>query len=155
MIINWEALRTHSRLTAFGSHALKKCVECGGSGTVKQAQCEVHERELNEMDYGAVVADEVHKAKDPNCMQTRALWAASGDAKIRFGLTGTPIANDPTELWPILHWVDEPGVARQDRLGEPADRLRLQHLGRAWRSTGSSPAWRPSSGPPSTRTCAG
>jgi SNF2 family DNA or RNA helicase len=106
LIINWEALRTHSRLTAFGSHALKKCVECGGSGTVKQAQCEVHERELNEIDFGAVVADECHKGKDPNSMQTRALWAASGDAPIRFGLTGTPIANDPTELWPILHWMD-------------------------------------------------
>jgi SNF2 family DNA or RNA helicase len=106
VIINWEALRTHSRLTAFGSHALKKCVECGGSGTVKQAQCEVHERELNEMEYSAIVADEVHKAKDPNSMQTRALWAASGNTEIRFGLTGTPIANDPTELWPILHWMD-------------------------------------------------
>jgi SNF2 family DNA or RNA helicase len=107
IIVNWEGLRGHSRLLSFGSHALKRCVECGGSGTVKQAQCEVHERELNEIDFGAVVADEVHKAKDPHSLQTRALWAASGDAPIRFGLTGTPIANDATELWPILHWLDE------------------------------------------------
>jgi SNF2 family DNA or RNA helicase len=107
VVINWEALRTHSRLLAFGSHALKKCVECGGSGTVKQAQCEVHVRELNEIDFVAVIADECHRAKDPHSMQTRALWAASGDARIRFGLTGTPIANDPTDLWPILHWLDD------------------------------------------------
>jgi SNF2 family DNA or RNA helicase len=107
IVINWEALRGHSRLLSFGPHALKRCSECGGSGTVKQAQCEVHERELNEIDFGAIVADEVHKAKDPHSLQTRALWAASGDTPIRFGLTGTPIANDATELWPVLHWVDE------------------------------------------------
>lgn len=106
VIINWESLRIHSRLTAFGSHALKRCSECGGSGTVKQAQCEVHERELNEIDFVAVVADECHKAKDPHSAQTRALWAASGDAEIRIGMTGTPIANDPTEMWPVLHWMD-------------------------------------------------
>ncbi len=105
-IINWQSLRIHSRLLAFGSHALAKCVECGGSGTVKQAQCEVHLRELNEIDYAAVIADECHAAKDPNSKQTRALRAASGDATIRFGLTGTPIANDATELWPILNWMD-------------------------------------------------
>jgi SNF2 family DNA or RNA helicase len=105
-VVNWEALRTHSRLLAFGSHALKRCVECGGSGTVKQAQCEVHERELNEIDFVGVIADEAHKAKDPHSAQTRALWAASGDAPIRIGLTGTPIANDATELWPVLHWID-------------------------------------------------
>ena len=107
IIVNWEALRTHSRLAPYGSYALKRCVECGGSGTVSQAQCEVHEREFNTIDFGAVVADEVHRAKDPASAQTRALRAASGDAKIRFGLTGTPIANDVTELWSILHWVDE------------------------------------------------
>jgi SNF2 family DNA or RNA helicase len=106
VVINWEALRIHSRLAPYGSHALKKCVDCGGSGTVKQAQCEVHERELNEIDFAAVVADECHKAKDPTSMQTRALRASSGDTAIRFGLTGTPIANDPTELWPILNWLD-------------------------------------------------
>ena len=107
IVINWEALRVHSRLLAFGSHALKKCVECGGSGTVKQAQCETHERELNEIEFDAIIADEVHRAKDPHSQQTRALRAASGDAQIRFGLTGTPIANDPTELWPVLNWIDD------------------------------------------------
>jgi SNF2 family DNA or RNA helicase len=107
LIINWEAVRTHSRLKMFGSTALKRCVECGGSGTVKQTQCEVHEREFNTIDFGAVVADEAHRMKDPHSAQTRAVMAASGDARVRFGLTGTPIANDPTELWSLLHWMDE------------------------------------------------
>lgn len=107
LIINWEAVRTHSRLKAFGSTALKRCVECGGSGTVKQTQCETHEREFQEIDFGAVVADEAHRLKDPSSMQSRAVMAASGDARVRFALTGTPIANDPTELWSLLHWIDE------------------------------------------------
>ena len=106
IIVNWESLRAHSRLAPFGSLALRRCVECGGSGTTKQYQCEVHEREFNLIDFGAVIADEAHRAKDPKSLQTRALWAASGDAPIRFALTGTPIANDPTDIWSILHWVD-------------------------------------------------
>jgi SNF2 family DNA or RNA helicase len=107
MIINWESLRAHSRLAPYGSVALRKCAACGGTGTVKTAQCEVHAREFNGIDFGAVIADEAHRAKDPKSLQTRALWAASVGTDIRFALTGTPISNDPTELWPILHWVDD------------------------------------------------
>ena len=33
------------------------------------------------------------------------MWAATGDADIRFALTGTPIANDVLDLWSILHWL--------------------------------------------------
>jgi SNF2 family DNA or RNA helicase len=33
------------------------------------------------------------------------LWSASGDSKIRFALTGTPIANNVVDLWSILHWI--------------------------------------------------
>ena len=57
------------------------------------------------MDFKAVIADEIHRSKDPKSKQTRALWAATGDADIRFALTGTPIANDVVDLWSILHWL--------------------------------------------------
>ncbi len=69
-------------------------------------KCEVHERELNKIPFNFVVADEAHRAKDAKSKQTRALWAATGDAEYRYGLTGTPIANDASELWPLLHWLD-------------------------------------------------
>lgn len=106
-IINWEGLRTHSRLAPFGSIELKKCMDHGGlDPKVSENACHVHPRELNKFQFGAVIADEVHRAKDPNSQQTRALWAASGDAPIRIALTGTPIANDVTDLWPILHWIN-------------------------------------------------
>jgi|TARA_B110000971_G_scaffold43235_1_gene42776 SNF2 family DNA or RNA helicase len=107
-IINWESLRTHSKLLSYGSIALARCSECGGHDSkVSTARCEVHQRELNKIPFKAVIADEIHRSKDPKSKQTRALWAASGSADIRFALTGTPIANTVVDLWPILHWLDD------------------------------------------------
>lgn len=105
-VINWESLRTHSRLAPYGSIALKRCVAMGGHDeSVTEKQCEVTPRELNSIDFNAVIADEIHRSKDPKSKQTRALWAATGDADIRFALTGTPIANNVVDLWPVLHWL--------------------------------------------------
>lgn len=106
-VINWESLRSHSRLESYGSIALARCSECGGHDSrITVARCEVHKRELNAIDFKSVIADEIHRSKDPKSKQTRALWAASGNADIRFALTGTPIANTVVDLWPILHWLD-------------------------------------------------
>jgi len=106
LVINWESLRTHSRLAPYGSVALARCVECGGlNEKVTPGRCEVHVRELNEIDFKSVVADEVHRSKQPKSKQTRALWSATGKADIRFAITGTPIANDVVDLWTILHWL--------------------------------------------------
>lgn len=105
-VINWESLRTHSRLSPYGSIALTRCSQCGGHDEgVSENRCEVHIRELNLIDFKAVIADEIHRSKDPKSKQTRALWAATGEADIRFALTGTPIANDVVDLWSILHWL--------------------------------------------------
>ena len=105
-IINWESLRTHSRLAPYGSIALARCSACGGHDErVSLNRCEVHERELNQINFKSVVADEIHRSKDPKSKQTRALWSATGDAKIRFALTGTPIANNVVDMWSILHWL--------------------------------------------------
>jgi len=105
-VINWEGLRTHSRLAGYGSIALARCQFCGGHDEkVSENRCEVHPRELNNIDFKAVIADEIHRSKEAKSKQTRALWAATGDADIRFALTGTPIANDVLDLWSILHWL--------------------------------------------------
>ena len=106
-VINWESLRTHSKLLSYGSIALARCEDCGGHDSrVTLNRCEVHARELNLIDFKAVIADEIHRSKDPKSKQTRALWAATGESDIRYALTGTPIANDVVDLWPILHWLD-------------------------------------------------
>jgi len=105
-VINWESLRAHSRLAPYGSVALARCTDCGGHDErVTENRCEVHKRELNAINFKAVVADEIHRSKEPKSKQTRALWAATGDADIRYALTGTPIANDVLDLWSILHWI--------------------------------------------------
>lgn len=106
LIMNWESLRSHSRLAPYGNTALKKCQEHGGKDPkITPTKCQVHPRELNSIDFNTVIADEVHKAKDGSSQQTRALKYATGNADIRIGLTGTPIANSLVDLWSILNWL--------------------------------------------------
>ncbi len=51
-VINWESLRSHSRLSGYGSIALARCKECGGHDErVTETRCEVHLRELNNIDF--------------------------------------------------------------------------------------------------------
>lgn len=106
-VVNWESLRTHSRLAPYGNTALVKCKEHGGEDEkISATRCEIHPRELNGIEFKSVIADEIHRSKDPKAKQTRALWSATGNAGIRFALTGTPIANDVSDIWSILHWLD-------------------------------------------------
>lgn len=100
LVINWEALRLHSRLAGYGSIQLSEKEKISG--------------ELNR-EWFAVVADEAHRSKEPRAKQTRALWAASAQSHYRWALTGTPIAKNPGDLWSILHFLnpDEwPGKSR-------------------------------------------
>lgn len=90
VVVNWESLRTMSRLASYGSIAL----------TTPQKKL----GPLN-VSWGTVVADEAHRAKEPKSQQTRALWAIGNTARYRFALTGTPVANSPEDLWAVMHFV--------------------------------------------------
>lgn len=108
VIINYEGLRGHSRLSGYGSIKLKNCVDCGGlDPTVKPTSCEVHPRELNQLPFKTIILDEIHKIKDPHAKQTRAAWAIGKNPTVmrRYGLTGTVIANDPGDAWSIFHFL--------------------------------------------------
>ena len=106
-VINYESMRSHSRLAAYGSIALTRCVECGGeSEKVTATKCQTHERELNLMHFQTVIADEAHRVKDPTTQQTRALKYVAKQATFRYALTGTPIANNVVDLWSILNFID-------------------------------------------------
>lgn len=110
-VINIEAARIHSRLAPFGSVALKRCKEHGGEDSVDPSRCEVHEKELNKIPWRTLIFDEAHRGKEAKTKQTRAIWALLHGETVRFayGATGTPIANDVSELWPIMH-----GIAPED-----------------------------------------
>jgi SNF2 family DNA or RNA helicase len=105
-IINWESLRSHSRLAPYGSIKLTRCQEHGGEHPgVSENKCQVHERELNKVSWGSIIADECHRGKDPHSQQTRALWAVGAKSRFRIAMSGTPIAKDVTDLWAILHFL--------------------------------------------------
>jgi SNF2 family DNA or RNA helicase len=115
LVANWESLRGHSKLAPFGSTRLKHCTVCDpalrGDPEVeakhKQMHCERCPRELNDVGWRSIIADEAHRAKEPKAKQTRALWALRSDKTIvRLALTGTPIANAPQDLWSSLHFIN-------------------------------------------------
>lgn len=109
IIINYEGLKTHSRLAPYGSIRLKRCTDCGGDDPkVKSAQCHVHKKELNGTGViRSIVIDEAHRLKDPKSQQTRTVWAVCHDPSVtrRIAMTGTPIANHIGDLWAIMHAV--------------------------------------------------
>lgn len=113
LVTNWESLRSHSRLAPYGSIHLKRCAACGGDSNVKPTACEVHPKELNQIAWKAIIADEAHRMKSPQALQTRAAWALGhglgrpvGEApRYKIALTGTPIADTPDDLWSLLHWL--------------------------------------------------
>lgn len=46
-----------------------------------------------------------HRIKDASSKVSRALKGATGDAPFRFGLSGTPIASTPADLFSVLNWL--------------------------------------------------
>jgi len=107
IVINYEGLKAHSRLSPYGSIRLKRCPACGGDDPkVKAGQCHVHKKELNGTGViKSIVIDEAHRLKDPKSQQSRTVWAVCHDPSItrRIAMTGTPIANHIGDLWSIMH----------------------------------------------------
>jgi SNF2 family DNA or RNA helicase len=72
----------------------------------------------------AVVLDESHRIKTPNARVTRAVLALRGLAHRRYILSGTPVANKPTDLWSQALFLDD-GQA----LGATFDEFKRRYLG--------------------------
>jgi SNF2 family DNA or RNA helicase len=92
-IINYESLRTHTKL--------------GGYGSITLSPEEKRLKELNEIDWVAIIADEAHRCVDPHSKQTRALWGVAESVVPRplcIALTGTPMVNSPDDLYCLLHF---------------------------------------------------
>lgn len=94
VIINWESLRLHSRLSPYGSTRL--------------SEEERTPKELNHVEWKIVVADEGHRAANPTSKQTRALWfiGHSPSVEYRWILTGTPMTDQIDTLFSPLHFIE-------------------------------------------------
>lgn len=125
IIVNFEQTWRLSRIASYGSTRMKRCKVCDryGDERLKPAQCEVHPKELNAFDFKVVVTDEAHRIKNPQAKQTRAVWALGDGAHRRLALTGTPVANDPSDLWSIMRFVAPP---EHPTKGKFVDRYCLQ-----------------------------
>lgn len=111
-VVNFEGLRAHSRLAPYGSVRLKRCHICDpnlpDTKANAQSKCEHCKKELNFETWKTVIVDEAHRMKDPKAKQTRACWALrTAGTEYVYGLTGTAIANAPTDVWPILHMISK------------------------------------------------
>ena len=104
-IMNWESLRLHTRLAAIPGQAMKKCKEHKGDEKVTPAQCEAHLKELNDIPFRSIIADEAHNMKGVSAKKTRATIALmhGPDVKYKIALTGTPIGESVVDLWPIMY----------------------------------------------------
>ncbi|MEU8894066.1 SNF2-related protein [Streptomyces sp. NPDC048442] len=58
-------------------------------------------RQLTEISWGLVVADEAQRVKNSRIHLSRLIRSLTG---ARLALTGTPMENSPTDLWAILDW---------------------------------------------------
>ena len=100
LVINWEALRTLSRVEKWGQIELSEKERTPGP--------------LNEIPWKTFVADEVHRAKNRTALQTRALKAiangtpavGTSPCRFRWGLTGTLVSEDAAEAWSIWNLID-------------------------------------------------
>lgn len=61
------------------------------------------EKELREKYFLHIIADEAHRAKNRKAQQTRSLKRLK--CYFKTALTGTPVMNQPQDLWSILNWL--------------------------------------------------
>lgn len=93
--INWESVWRHSRLAPYGSMRLS----------------EEHRtpKELNQIPFRLVIADEAHRLQKPQSIQTRAMWhlGDSPSVEFRWALTGTPMTDQIDTIWSTLRFINK------------------------------------------------
>ena len=91
-IVNWEQLRVKQ---------IEQKLKNGG----KRKVWVLREPLFEEVTWLSIIADEIHRAKNRKSLQTRGLWRIRADEGVMLGLTGTPLMNEPSELWSLLRWL--------------------------------------------------
>lgn len=60
-------------------------------------------KELKDVKWDAIIADEAHRFKNRKAQRTKALWKIP--CRRRLALTATPWGKSPADLWAILRWL--------------------------------------------------
>jgi SWI/SNF-related matrix-associated actin-dependent regulator 1 of chromatin subfamily A len=87
-----------------------------------------HKAKLDSVEWDLAILDEAHYLKNPKAARTKALFGAKKSKNTKTGaevpaipairarrkvlLTGTPIANRPVELFPIIQFIDPEGLGK-------------------------------------------
>lgn len=106
LICSYGIAKSLTRYAPYGSTSLKRCNACGGQLDIPEEKCQVHEKWLNTIPWKVTVVDECHRIRDPHTDQTRAIWYLMHVSPYTWGLTGTPMQDNATELWSLLHGLD-------------------------------------------------
>lgn len=62
---------------------------------------------LSEDPHSIIIADEVHKIKNPQAKRSKVMWQLGKCAQYRLMLTGTPISKNPLDLFAQFRFYDE------------------------------------------------
>ncbi len=65
--------------------------------------CSRHIDRLKELKFSAIIVDEFHKLKNDKCELSKNLREFV--TRVRIGLSGTILQNDPIELWSLIDWL--------------------------------------------------
>ena len=92
-VLHWEAIRWKRHKVGTFKNGRPKYESVPPKGL----------EDLFKIKWDHIIADELHRAKNRKAQQTVALKKLKTTYKT--GLTGTPIANKPDDIWSILNWV--------------------------------------------------
>jgi superfamily II DNA or RNA helicase len=78
-----------------------------------------------------VLVHNCHRVKDPNALQTRAIWNVfhGPTVEYRWALTGTPVANHPGDLWSIMHAIAPETYPAKSAFIDRYARIEYNHFG--------------------------
>lgn len=110
LVVNFEGVRSHSKLASYGSTRLRECHQCNplmpDDKDHAPSRCQRHPREFNKIAWKTIIVDEAHRMKDPKSQQSRAVKALStAETDYIYALSGTAIGDSPIDLWPALNLI--------------------------------------------------
>lgn len=90
LIMGYNLLAKHTKLSYYGGIKADQ--------RAKEIKAKLYDdKELNAIQWGTVIADEIHNIKDPKSQQSRGWWYLGDRARHRLGATGTPTSKKITD----------------------------------------------------------